>query len=133
MCSLIGGILETPPVRYPAHLGVRRVSANSGFSWLSRFIFVTHSLMGEYIGLEETDDGIWSVWFRDFLVGRFNERDPKKVFPCSRSEVSPMLPTRAAHDENLLRCFHCAPDSIAGLPSGDQLVAKTPEHAVVVR
>jgi hypothetical protein len=47
----------------------------------SRFVFVTHSQTGEYEGLEKTDDGKCIVWFRDFLTGRFNERDPKRNMP----------------------------------------------------
>ena len=71
-------VWEVPPVRYPAHFVVRKVSGNSGFRWKSRFVFVSRTLMGEDVGLEEADDGIWSVWFRDFLIGRFNEQDPKR-------------------------------------------------------
>jgi putative transposase len=71
-------VQEVPPVRYPAHFIVRRVSGNSGFRWKSQFVFVSQTLMGEHVGLEEVNDGIWSVWFRDFLIGRFNEHDPKR-------------------------------------------------------
>lgn len=64
-----------PPASYPTHFILRKVSGNSAFRWHSRAIFVTHSLAGESVGIEEVEDGIYSVWYRHFLLGRFNERD----------------------------------------------------------
>lgn len=64
-----------PPASYPKHYILRKVSGNSAFRWHSRAIFVSHTLEGESVGLEEVEDGIFSVWYRDFLLGRFNERD----------------------------------------------------------
>jgi hypothetical protein len=31
--------------------------------------------VGEYVGLEEVDDGIWSIHFCHVLLGRVDERD----------------------------------------------------------
>jgi hypothetical protein len=42
-----------------------------------RPIFISEALIDEYIGLEETDDGVWSVYFFDVLLGRLSERDYK--------------------------------------------------------
>jgi hypothetical protein len=33
------------------------------------------TLSGEYVGLEETDDGIWSVYYGTVLLARFDERE----------------------------------------------------------
>jgi len=35
---------------------------------------VTHTLAGEYVGLEEVDDGLWDVYFGPVKLGRMNER-----------------------------------------------------------
>jgi len=32
------------------------------------------AITGEYVGLEETDDGIWEVRFRPLKLGRMDER-----------------------------------------------------------
>jgi len=31
--------------------------------------------IGEYVGFEEIDDGIWNVYFGPMKLGRFNERN----------------------------------------------------------
>lgn len=58
---------------YPSHFEVRKVSANGGFRWEHDRIPLTTTLEGEYVGLEEIDDGIWKVFYRDFYLGIFNE------------------------------------------------------------
>src|SRR5207248_9383335 len=49
---------------YPDRFGVRYVSANGGIRWRRRqWGNVTSALIGEYVGLEEIDDGQWGVYF----------------------------------------------------------------------
>jgi len=50
-----------PPIEYPAHFEVRRVSRNSGIRWKERWVCVTHTLAGEDVGLEDVDDACWDV------------------------------------------------------------------------
>jgi transposase InsO family protein len=57
---------------YPRHFKVRKVCGNGALRWGSRFLNVCRPLIGEYIGLEEVDDGVWSVYFCDVLIGRFD-------------------------------------------------------------
>ena len=35
---------------------------------------MSQALAQEWIGLEETDDGIWSMYFYDVLIARLDER-----------------------------------------------------------
>lgn len=65
--------IKIRPYDYPAHYEVRRVSRNSAFRRNNRHINLTSTLIDEYIGLEEIDNGIYNVYYRDFLVGRFFE------------------------------------------------------------
>lgn len=60
---------------YPAHFEVRYVSRNGGVRWHNRWVNVSHVLAEEYVGLEEVEDGRWSVYFGPVLLGRFDERD----------------------------------------------------------
>jgi transposase InsO family protein len=60
---------------YPGHFEVRYVSGNGGVRWHNQWVNVSHVLAEEYVGLEEVDDGVWSVYFGPVLLGRFDERD----------------------------------------------------------
>ena len=84
-----------PPLEYPGHFEVRLVSRNSGIRWKKRWVCVTHTLAGEYVGLEEVGDGLWDVYFGPLKLGRMDERrrqieDHKGRF--ARKTLSPMSP-----------------------------------------
>lgn len=64
-----------PPIDYPAHWEVRLVSRNGGIRWNSNWVNVSHVLGGEYIGLEEIDNDLWSVYYGPIELGRFHERE----------------------------------------------------------
>ncbi len=64
-----------PPVEYPAHWDVRLVSRNGGIRWNSNWVNVSHVLGGEYVGLEEIDNDLWSVYYGPIELGRFHERE----------------------------------------------------------
>lgn len=87
--------LKLAPIEYPGHFEVRLVSRNSGIRWNHHWVCVTHTLAGEYVGLEEIDDGIWEVYVGSFTLGRMDERilrieDHKGR--TVRKTVSPMSP-----------------------------------------
>lgn len=62
------------PPDYPATLEVRRVSNNGTFSWHGRPLFLSETLRGEDIGLEEVTDGIWNLVYYRTLLGRIDVR-----------------------------------------------------------
>lgn len=64
-----------PPVHYPGHFEVRRVGSNGCLRWRNHFVFVTHVLAHEDVGLEEIDNGIWALSFGPLLLARFDERN----------------------------------------------------------
>jgi transposase InsO family protein len=63
-----------PPLEYPDRFEVRYVSANGGIRWNHRWVNVSTVCVGEYVGLEEIDDGIWNVYFGSLRLGRLLER-----------------------------------------------------------
>ena len=63
-----------PRVDYPPHFEKRLVSRNGGFRWAARRVPITHTLEGEYVGLEEVDDGVWDVYFGPLRLGQMDER-----------------------------------------------------------
>lgn len=64
-------------ITYPGHFRVHKVCANGCLSWRQRFIFVSEVLVGEPLGLEPIDDGVWSVHFGPVLLARFDEREAR--------------------------------------------------------
>ena len=41
----------------------------------SRLLYLATALDNHYVGLEDVDDGIWSIHFGTVLLARFDERD----------------------------------------------------------
>jgi putative transposase len=63
-----------PPLAYPDRFEVRYVSANGGIRWNHQWVNVSTTCAGEYVGLEEIDDGVWNVYFGPLKLGRLLER-----------------------------------------------------------
>ena len=63
-----------PPLEYPDRFKVRYVSANGGIPWNRRWVNVSIVCVGEYVGLEEVDDGIWNVYLGPLKLGRLHDR-----------------------------------------------------------
>ena len=65
---------KLPPLEYPDRFELRYVSANGGIRWNSDWVNVSIVCAGEYVGLEEIDDGLWNVYFGSLKLGRLHER-----------------------------------------------------------
>ena len=63
-----------PPLTYPGHCELRRVSSCGTVSWRDRALYLTEVLAGEHIAFEEVDDAIWVVWFASLRIARFDAR-----------------------------------------------------------
>jgi len=62
-----------PEPEYPGHFEVRRVRSGGEIHWRGKYLFISESLQGERIGLEEYEDDRWAVYFGDVLLARFEE------------------------------------------------------------
>jgi putative transposase len=62
------------PMEYPDRFEVRYVSANGGIRWRKQWVNVTSALVGEHVGLEAIDEGLWDVYFGVMKLGRLHER-----------------------------------------------------------
>jgi transposase InsO family protein len=71
-----------PPLEYPGHFEIRRVSTIGQVSWRNASVFLSGALAGQDVAFEEVDEGIWTLWFATAVLGRFNERD-RKIHPLS--------------------------------------------------
>ncbi len=60
---------------YPAAMRVAYVCRNGSLRWgRGQWIGVSTTLSGKRVGLEELDNGLWRVFFRDKLLGYLDER-----------------------------------------------------------
>jgi transposase InsO family protein len=65
-----------PPIEYAGHLLTRKVDHSGMIKWKhSERLFLSHTLHGETVGLEEIDDGVWSLYYGAVLLARFDERE----------------------------------------------------------
>ena len=61
------------PLEYPAHFETRYVSYNGGIGWNCDWVNVSITCAGQWVGLEEIDNGIWNVYFGPVKLGRLIE------------------------------------------------------------
>jgi len=66
-----------PPIEYEGHLEIRKVDDRGTIKWKNEKLFLSHTLNGERVGLEEIDDGVWSLYYGSVLLARFDERERK--------------------------------------------------------
>jgi putative transposase len=88
---------ETPGLDYPLFFERRQVRANGEIKWRGAQIFVSEVLIGEPVGLNETADGVWSVYFGPIQIGVVHQgearlRRPSPAGPKGgrKTEVLPM-------------------------------------------
>ncbi|MGA8541656.1 MAG: IS481 family transposase [Terriglobales bacterium] len=97
--------------RYPSRLAepeydgeweVRRVRECGRMRWWSGSIFVGKALVGELVGLEPQDEGIWRVWFCGYPIGLLNERKGKIQKLDPGAEPDPAAPIQVAAETGAL-------------------------------
>jgi transposase InsO family protein len=64
-----------PAQEYPGHFLVKKITTGGTFRFQHRLLFIAHALTGHHIGIEESGDGIWSIFFNDVLLAKIDERD----------------------------------------------------------
>lgn len=77
--NIFKGMLREYPKKktkpeYEPHMEARKVSSSGEIKWRNRQIFITEPLAGETVALEATDDGIWTVRYYRFVIGKIDER-----------------------------------------------------------
>ncbi len=64
---------------YPGYMEVRTVHHKGEIKFLGHRYFVSEVLAREQVALEEVDDGIWSLFFLDRLLGRLDQAKRRLV------------------------------------------------------
>jgi putative transposase len=65
---------SVPAIEYPGHFEVRRVSSTGVIKFGGHPLFVSHVLAEELIGLDETADGVWTLYFASVALARLDAR-----------------------------------------------------------
>jgi transposase InsO family protein len=64
-----------PPLEYPRHFLVKKITTGGTFRFQHKLLYLANAMVDQHIGLEETDDGIWSIYFNNILLATLDERD----------------------------------------------------------
>ena len=85
------------PPDYQGHFVVKTITTAGTFRSGKRLLYLANALTNQRIGMEETDDGLWAIYFHTVLLATFDERDyiiqcSRKCYPCCRTLVLPMFP-----------------------------------------
>lgn len=86
---------KLPSLEYDEGWEVRRVCGNGCLVWHNEFVSISRVLIGEYVGLRETGDGIWSVYFGPRLLGKLDERARRFRAAPSATAASPTDPRQS--------------------------------------
>ena len=54
---------------------VKTITIAGNFRFGKRRVYLANALTNQKIGMEETDDGLWQIYFRSVLLAAFDERD----------------------------------------------------------
>jgi len=68
---------ESFDATYPGHFEVRRVRPEGTIKWAGESVYVSESLVGEQLGLNEVHDGIWQIHFHGLVLGGINMHGEK--------------------------------------------------------
>jgi putative transposase len=78
-----GSVYEPSPRDYPDRMPemhyreewlARKVRPSGQIKWKGKSIYVSQALIGESVGLEPVEDGVWMVYFAACPIGLFDER-----------------------------------------------------------
>ena len=71
----VPGTRAAPVPEYPGHYLVKKVATAGTFRLQHKLLDIVNALVDQHIGLDETDDGVWSIFFNTVLIATVDERD----------------------------------------------------------
>jgi putative transposase len=83
---------KLPELEYPGHFGLRRVRDDGTIQVLTHKLYLTESLAGEVVALEERDDLLWHLHFGPILLAVVDARERRpRLIPAARGNPLPTL------------------------------------------
>jgi len=77
--------LVVPEMSYPDDMAVRWVKSQGDISWYNRHVYLSETLAGELVGLQEVDNGRWNIYFGHIRIGQLDSQN-KKLIHLPRSK-----------------------------------------------
>jgi transposase InsO family protein len=68
---------------YPPEWPTRKVSPGGQMRWKNWRVQISHALVGHTIGLQPIEDGLWTLYFGNFELGQWDERQ-RRVWPVEK-------------------------------------------------
>jgi putative transposase len=68
---------QLPPLEYPSHFVVKRVTNAGTIRFKDKLLFLANALKQHHVGLDETGDGVWSLYLGAVLLGKIDEETMK--------------------------------------------------------
>lgn len=95
---------------YPGHYEVRRVHRQGYLRFKGEDRFLSEALACQWVGLEEVDDLIWSIWLDRFLIARLHQRtgDWRPVRFASRWPAPVGLRPTSTAQRDQPHCYPCS-------------------------
>jgi hypothetical protein len=63
-----------PPLQNVGHFLVKKITTGGTFRFQHKLLHIANALTDQH-GLEETNDGLWSIYFNTVLIATLDERD----------------------------------------------------------
>jgi hypothetical protein len=54
---------------------VKKITTGGTFRFQQKLLYLANAMVDQHIGLEETDDRVWTIYFNTILLATFDERD----------------------------------------------------------
>lgn len=68
-----------PDYEYDSDMQIMKVTQNGSIRWKTYYwIYLTASLKGKHVGVQEMGNGIWRVYYRNVFLGFFDEKNIRK-------------------------------------------------------
>lgn len=64
-----------PEIHYPDPMRIRRVKGSGEIKLFSKFLYVSQSLAGEWVGIEQTDEDSSRLWYCSYVLGHIDHRN----------------------------------------------------------
>ncbi|MDO5971379.1 IS481 family transposase [Flavivirga aquimarina] len=80
---------KIPKFDYDTKYKVLKVTKNGSIRWKSYYwVYVTAALMGKYVAIQDIGNGVWKVFYRNVLLGFFDERHLRNKEQSTRLETN---------------------------------------------
>jgi len=75
-----------PEITYPDSMRIRKVKGSGEIKLFNKLLYVTQSLHGQPVGIEQTDEDSSRLWYCSYLLGRIDHRN-WHIIPAMSTQI----------------------------------------------